>query len=470
MTGIIESDMKTLDRILAVDDNFDIIKRDIRIGGRSAAVYFIDGYCKEAVAQKLLEFLIKLTPQEIKQARTPEDFLSMYMPYTEVTAIADAEPAVTQVLSGQMLILIDGYCSAFAVDTREYPTRGITEPEKDRSLRGARDSFCETLVSNTALIRRRIRDPKLRMEYVQIGGKTKLDLCICYIEGEASEKALSGLRRRLKEVRVNAISMTSEALAEALVPASFFNPLPRIKYTERPDYASACVMEGRIALVMDNSPSVMIFATDFTDFMRDADDYYFPPLTASYVRFSRLIVSVLTVFLTPTVLLFNLNQQWIPGWLEFIKPAKEVTMPLIAQFLILEFVIDGLRLASINTPTTMSNSLGIIGGLLLSDFAVAAGWFAPDTIVYISFVAIASYAQPSLEMGYAMKFARVLLLFLVQFFSLWGLIGGTALFILMLICTRTLGGFGYFKPFVPFSIKGIAKLCIRTRLKNGGDE
>lgn len=470
MTGKIISDVKRLSDDLKVDCCFDIIKREVMIAEKKAAYFYVDGFCKDIIVQKLLEHLMELKLTDIESSKTADDFIKSQLPYTEVATVSDYNEAELAVLSGQFLIVIDGFSDGILLDTREYPTRGIVEPDKDRSLRGSRDSFSETLIFNTALIRRRIRDKDLRMEYMQIGKKTKLDVAICYMGGTVDEKTLEKLRNRLKAVKLSGVSMASQAISEVLVPTSFLNPLPRIKYTERPDYASACILEGRIALVIDNCPSVMLFATTFADFLREADDYYFPPVTASFVRISRIIVSLFTVFLTPLILLLNEHPAWIPQALDFIKPEEALRMPLVVQFLLLEFIIDGLKLASLNTPSTISNSLGIIGGLLLSEFAVEAGWFVPDTIVYISFVAIAGYAQPSLEMGYAMKFGRLFLLILTHFLSYWGLIFGTVVILLVFIFSKTLSGNGYFYPIIPFNLKEFGKLFVRPRVRNRGDE
>ncbi len=470
MTGKITHDLARLEEDLQSEKNFDIIKREIYIGERRAAYFYIDGFCKDMTTQKILEHLMKLKKEEVDGVTDCDDFLKKNIPYIEATAVEEYSAAETAVLSGQFLVIIDSFAKGFLLDTREYPSRGIVEPDKDRSIRGSRDSFCETLIFNTALVRRRIRDTSLRMEYMQVGKKTKLDVAICYMDGTVDEKTLEKLRNKLKNIKLEGISMASQAISEVLVPTSFLNPLPRIKYTERPDYACACIMEGRIGLIIDNCPSVMLFATTFADFLREADDYYFPPITASFVRISRIIVSLLTVYLTPVILLLINNQHWIPPAFDFIKPAEELKMPLFAQFLILELVIDGLKLASINTPSSMSSSLGIIGGLLLSEFAVEAGWFVPDTIVYISFVAIASYAQPSLEMGYAMKFGRIFLLIITHLFGLWGLIGGTVLTLIVFTFSKTLSGKGYFYPVIPFNFKEFTKLFIRPRVRNKGDE
>ena len=274
------------------------------------------------------------------------------------------------------------------------------------------------------------------------------------------------VRKKLQSIRVDSVSMTQEAICEAAVDYHWINPFPKVKFSERPDYTAACVMEGRIAVVIDNSPSVMILPVCFADFMKEADDYYFPPLTSSYLKIARILISLMTVFLPPIFLYLLNHEELIPPSFEFIKIVEPVVMPVLAQFLLLELVIDTLRLASTNTPNMMSNAMGIIGGLLLSDFAIQSGWFAAEIILYMAFVAISSYAQPSFEMGYAFKFFRVLMLILTQLFGLWGLLGGAILMLISLICTETFTGKGYFYPIIPFNATDFRKMFIRRKLKN----
>lgn len=459
--------IKQMSEDLAVDINFDIIRRDIIVGNRAAALFFIDGFTKDEVYEKMMEFLFKRKPEDLESLNTMEQFSRLYMPYIEVAFETDINEIETAVLSGQSALLIDGISGALLVDTREYPVRAVKEPEKDKSLRGSRDGFVETLIFNTAMIRRRIRDPKLRMEYIRVGKRSKVDLAVVYVDGTADERVVKKLKRKLSELDINNISMTAQALSETLVKTNYFNPFPKIKFTERPDYASACILEGRVALVMDNSPSVMLFATSFADFTKEVDDYYFPPVTGTFVRTVRMFVSLSTVFLTPAVLLFLNNPSYLPHWLKFLTDYSETPISIFAQFLIIEFIIDALRLASMNTPSALSNSLGIIGGLLLSDFAIQAGWFIPEAIIYMSFVAIASFAQPSFEMGYAMKFGRLILLVLTQLLGLWGFIAGTVLIILVMTFSKTLSGRGYFYPILPFNAKDFMKMFVRTKIKKG---
>lgn len=454
-----------IDNELKPDKSFDIIKRPLKIGGRRAALYFIDGFIKDEVYEKILEFLYKQTPEEIAGIGDMSRFAENKLPYVETDAAYTAREVVTAVLSGPSVLIIEGIRGALLVDTRTYPMRGVEEPQKDRSLRGPRDGFVETLVMNTAMLRRRIRDSRLRMEYMQIGRETKLDISIAYIDGKADKRVLEILRQRLTEIQAGGISMTQEALAESLQKNAFFNPFPKFKFTERPDYASACVLDGRIALIADNSPAVMIIPISFSDFFRETDDYYFLPVVASYIRIIRMLVALLNVVITPLYLLIVKNPAAVPDCLGVLIPEKAGEVPMLCQLLILEFAVDGLRLASLNTPDALSNSLGVVGGLLLSEFAVKAGWFSGEAILITAFTAIAGFSLPSFEMGYAMKLERLLLLILSGIFGLWGFIGGLVFIIICMLSVKTLSGRNYLYPIVPFNLKGFAEFFLRFPMK-----
>ncbi len=454
-----------IDEDLAVEKSFDIIKRELKIGERKSVLYFIDGFIKDEVYEKILEFLYSQTPKDIEKIPDMTEFAKFKMPYVEVDASFDIRAVETAILSGPSVLLIDGIKGALIVDTRTYPMRGIEEPQKDKSLKGSRDGFVETLVMNTALLRRRIRDNRLRMEYMQIGEETKLDIAVSYLDGKADKRVLKILKEKLKNMQIEGISMTGQAVAEKLQKSAFFNPFPKFKTTERPDYASACIFDGRIVLIMDNSPSVIILPISLSDFFRETDDYYFNPIVGSYTRIVRMLVSLANVIVTPIYLLLVNNPQYVPDWLQIIMPEKSVAIPLFLQFLILEFMVDGLRLASLNTPDSLTSPLGIVGGLLLSEFAINAGWFITEAILFMAFVTIASFSLPSFEMGYAMKLERLLLLILTQILGLWGLIGGIVFIFVCMLSIKTLSGRNYLYPVIPFNLKGFIELFIRFPIK-----
>ena len=218
-------------------------------------------------------------------------------------------------------------------------------------------------------------------------------------------------------------------------------------------------------LIADNSPSVIIIPISLSDFFRETDDYYFLPIVSTYTRIIRMIISVANVIVTPLYLMLAKNPAIVPDWLYVLMPGKNGEIPLFLQFIMLEIAVDGLRLASLNTPDALSNSLGIVGGLLLSEFAVSAGWFITEAILLMAFVTIASFSLPSFEMGYAMKFERLLLLVLTQIFGVWGFLSGIVLLIIGMLSVKTLSGRNYLYPIVPFNLKGFTELFVRYPMK-----
>lgn len=464
MTELYKNYIKKIDGVLKPDLSFDIIKRNIEVGGSSATLYFVDGFIKDEVFEKILEYLFTLDTEKMNSVKTMEEFEKFGLPYVETEVSSNPEKAARSVLCGPAMLVIDKISGLLVIDTRTYPVRGIEEPTKDRSLRGSRDGFVETLIMNTALLRRRIRTEDLRMEYMQIGENSKVDIAISYLDSSVDKKTLELLRKRLEKINLKSISMTGQAISESIIPHNVLNPFPKFRFTERPDFASAAVLDGKIVLLMDNSPSVIIIPDSFADFFREADDYYFLPAISCYTRLLRFAVTLSTIIISPLYLMFMNDQSLIPKFLSFLKNAKSGSLPLLVQFLILELIVDGLRLASINTPDSLSNSLGIIGGLILSEFAVSAGWFVGETILLTAFVTIAAYSQPSFEMGYAMKFQRISLLILTQLFSYFGLIFGIIFWIIVLCCNKTLSGKGYFYPVIPFNLKAFLGIFSRKKL------
>lgn len=452
--------------ILQPEKSFDLVCRNTEIAGRRCALLFVDGMIKDEVMEKMLEYFLKLAPSVWEDVADMQSFARRIIPYVEVADEDRLEAACTAILSGNLGLFIEGFSACALVDVRTYPVRGVEEPEKDKVLRGSRDGFVETVVFNTALIRRRIRDPKLVMSIQSAGESSHTDIVVCYMEDRADLELVGRIKERISHIQVQGLTMSQESLAEALISTKWHNPFPKTRYTERPDTASAALLEGRIVVLVDNSPSAMILPSGIFDFFREADDYYFPPITGTYLRITRIVIFLLTLFLTPLWFLLVEHPQWIPPWLAFIGVSEPNGVPILAQLLVLEFAVDGLRMASTNTPSIMSNSLSIIGALLLGDFAVQSGWFVPETILYAAFTAIANYAQPSLELGFAFKFARLGLLILTGCFGLWGFLGGTVLFLIILCSTRTLSGKSYLYPLIPFNARDFKRVFVRRKLKN----
>jgi len=451
-----------LHKKLNVQTNFDVVYRIIHIGGREACLYFIDGFTKDDSLLKILQAFSSIKPEDMPQ--DAHSFSKRYVPYGEIGLLTNDTDMIIQLLSGVSCLFIDGYDKCITIDCRTYPARGVSEPEKDKVMRGSRDGFVETLIFNTALIRRRIRDPKLTIEIMTAGESSHTDIAICYMESRVDNKLLDTIKSRIKKLKVDALTMNQESLAECIFPHKWFNPFPKFKFSERPDTAAASLLEGNIVILVDNSPSAMILPSSVFDIIEEADDYYFPPITGTYLRLSRMAISILSLMLTPTWLLLMQNTNLIPDWLAFIQLSDPLNVPLIWQLLILEFAIDGLRLAAINTPNMLTTPLSVIAGIVLGEYAVKSGWFNTETMLYMAFVTIANYSQASFELGYAMKFMRIIILILTALFNIWGYILGTSFAVCSIIFNRTIAGKSYIYPLLPFHWRELKKRFLRGRL------
>ncbi len=458
----LEDNIKYMENELRVSKNFDIIYRVMEVGNRKAVLYCLDGMTKDDILEKMLEFMFQQIPEEFP--KDAHSFSKTLLPYAEIGLLNGYEDIILQLLSGLTCLFIDGYDKCLMIDCRTYPARSVQEPDKDKVMRGSRDGFVETLVFNTALIRRRIRDPKLTMQSMQAGRRSMTDIVVCYIEDRVDGKILDNIVQKINHLDVDALTMNQQSLAECLYPCKWYNPFPKFKFTERPDAAAAAVLEGNIVIIVDNSPSVMILPSSIFDIIEEADDYYFPPITGTYLRLSRMLISLMTLFVTPVFLLLMQNPQFIPPWLQFIRIQEVMNVPLIFQFLLLELSIDGLRLAAVNTPNMFTTPLSIMAGLVLGEFSVKSGWFNSETMLYMAFVAVANYTQASFELGYALKFMRLIMLILTSLFNIVGFIIGLIITILAVVCNKTISGYSYIYPLFPFSWSNIKRRFFRMRL------
>lgn len=442
---------------LRVGESFDIVERRLTLAGKEACFFYIDGFVKDGEMLRIMQFLLS----EKRMGSAAE--LERTLPYVEVARVDRVGEIVRAVLAGQSALLCESFGGeAMLLDLRTYPARETAEPESDRVMQGPRDGFVETLVMNTALIRRRIRDPNLTMEHISMGGASNTDVVICYVSGLAKKQDVDNIRERLTRARPYSLTLGYQSLAELLVGKGWFNPFPKIRTTERPDTASAQLLEGSVIVLCDTSPLAMILPTSIFDYLEESGDFYFPPLTGTYMRLVRIAILLLSVVITPLWYLAIEYEAMLPEGLSFLVPDDPGALPIILQLFLAEIAIDGLKIASMNTPDILSNSLSVVGALILGDFAVSVGWLCEDVILYMAFVAIANFAQQSHELGYAFKFVRMMILLLVFIFGVWGFIAGVLLSILLLVTNTTIPGTkGYLYPLVPFNGRDLVNYFYR---------
>ena len=453
--------VRVLDGLLGVGRSCDMVSRDYLIGGRRARLWVVDGFGSDSILERMGAFWLTLKPENVVGLTEMQDFLDRYITFSESNVTFDISDAVTSVFLGKSLLAVEGLAGVALMDAKGYPSRSVHEPPDGKVLRGSHDGFVEAVVPNMALLRRRIRDPHLTMEGHKVGSRTHNDAVLCYLDDKVDQDLLRKLRGKLLGLDVRSLTMAQESLAEAIRPKQWYNPFPKVRYTERPDAAAASIMEGSIVLMVDNSPSVMILPTGFFDFTQESNDYYFPPLVGTYLRVLRVTVFLLSLFITPAWYLMVSEPNRLPGWLNFLSSPEPVSLSLLSQLLVVEFLIDVLKLASLNTPDSLSNSFSMLGALVLGDFAVQAGWLGPEVLVYMAFVSVAGFAQPSYELGYAFKLLRVALLLVTAAFDVWGFCLGVVGIFVLLCTTKPLVVKGYLYPLVPFNGKALLRLLVR---------
>jgi len=465
LSGNFSADIAEFDSLARVNESFDILKRELEISGTKLVMYYIDGFVQSGLMQKLIMHLMSQKDFGDGSEGAAARFAATSVPGVEVDVTDSFDNLITMLLAGCTVFFADGFGSnAIIIDARTYPARETGEPENDKVMRGSRDGFVETMIFNTALIRRRIRDPNLTVEYVTAGRSSRTDMALCYISGKADMDYVAQLREKISTIDTDSFVMGHRSVAECLIKTKWYNPFPKIRSTERPDAAAASILEGSVVLICDNSPEAMIFPTTIFDFLQETDDYYFPPLTGTYLRVVRHFIFLITMILTPLWYLLLRHEPSLPEWLSFIIPDEPGKIPILVQLFLTEFALDGLKLASLNTPSVLSNSLSVVGALILGDFAVQVGWLSVDVIFYMAFVAIANFTQSSYELGYAFKYIRMMLLLFTALFDVWGFAAGIVIALVLVATNSTANGKRrYLYPLIPFNGRALARLFFRMK-------
>lgn len=442
---------------LGVDTSFDIIVREFDVGGKKAALIFVDAFANSNVITLILQNLSRLKREDL--APNSLEKIYRYIPYMEMDKSEDLDEVIDQVLAGPMALLLDGEREAIILDTREYPARGPEEPEIERITRGSRDGFVETLIFNIGLVRRRLRDPSLRTEYFSVGTRSKTDICLLYIKDIANPKILNTVRERLENIKIDGLPM-AEKTVEEFITEGFYNPYPQVRYTERPDVAAIHLLEGHVVIMVDTSPAAMIAPVTLFHHMQHAEEYRQNVPNGIYLRMVRFLGVIISVILAPLWLLLATNRQLVPPFLEFIGPQDVGNIPLFVQFLIANFGVDLIRVASIHTPSALATALGLIGALLIGDIAVQVGIFTSEVLLYISLVAVGLFTTPSWELSLANRFSHLLMLVATGLFGLYGFLGG--LFTIFVILARTKSfGVPYLWPLLPLNLRALLDVLIR---------
>lgn len=440
-----------LDQLLGIGQVFDISKRLFKISNKNACLYFMPFLVdSKEIIDLFLGFYL-----------TDDSYtISNRIAHQNLTLSKDFDKITLSVLEGLAVIIIEDEEEVFLIDLRSYPTRGISEPETEKVVRGSRDGFTENMAYNLALIRRRIKSGKLRTKLYQIGELSKTNVVLIYLEDYVDKKALKSVQKALDNVNITELTMTDKALEEIVIGHKY-TPYPLVRYTERPDTFSAHLYQGMFGIVVDNSPSAILGPVSIFDHMQHAEEFRQTPIAGTYLRILRFIGIIVSFFLMPLWYLC-IKMDYFPFDSQLFNINDK---NIFLQIIFIEVGIELLRMASIHTPNALSTSMGLIAGIVIGNIAIELEIFT-NAIVFIgSISAIGTYITPSYELGLANKITKIFLILLIFIGGIWGFIIGILIIIIYLYSLKSFDR-AYLYPLIPFNLKQLIKQIIRLPYQN----
>jgi stage V sporulation protein AF len=443
---------------VGLNKSFDLGVRKLKILKKDVQIYYINGLTDAGYIIEIVEELVGINDHERQTTRLFE-IVHNRLVHQSVEPVKTIEEAVDEVLSGLIAVVVEGYSEALIVDVRSYPGRQPMEPDTEKVVRGSRDGYVENIIINTALTRRRIRDPRLRFEIFRIGERSKTDISIAYIDDVANPSLIEVIKTELKNIKIDGLTMADKTIEEFLVKQGY-NPYPLVRYTERADVAATHLLEGHVLIFVDTSPSVIITPTTYFHHLQHAEEYRQSPAVGTFVRWTRFLGLLASLFLLPLWYLFVLDPTLLPNGLEYVGPNEQTNIPIIAQLFIADLGVEMFRIAAIHTPTPLSTAMGLIAAVLIGQIAIDVGLFQPEVILYVAVASIGTFATPSYELSVANKIARLFLLVAVAFFHIPGLVIGCTLYVLFVANIKSLNT-PYLWPLLPFHPKAFMQILIR---------
>ncbi|MCY0894198.1 MAG: spore germination protein [Acidibacillus sp.] len=458
-----------LKELLGIGVSWDLIAKafvfeDIKMTAYTANGYFLTidmVLIVENLEMSIKEFVAQ-HPQGSFTLDELVNHLNVTISFVQVQIVKKMADAVRFILSGPLVIFLEGYADVLIIDTRIYPMRGIDEPAVERVVRGPRDGFVETMLMNVALIRRRLRDPRLRVELLQIGSRSQTDVSLMYLQDVTNDELVERFRHALKTIPNDMVAMGEQPVTEWLGKIGW-NPFPIVRYTERPDVATTGLLEGQVVVIVDTTPEVIVGPTTVFHHLHHPEDYHSYPAVGMYLRVGIILASLISVLAPGVFIVLAAEHNHLPKAISFLGTPKPLPFSLGFQFLLAQLGVDLFERAVINTPATLASSIGIVAGLVFGQFATMMNLVSPEVLVFMGGAAIAQFATSSRELSSANRLMRLLLIVLSWIFGGIGFLIGIVFIIVLLGRTRALG-IPYLWPLFPFNWKGFKGLLIRPPL------
>lgn len=433
---------KTLATRLGYQINFDVVRKQLDYQGKPIVLYFLSSL----VSQESINVILENIYQKDLICNGSVDFVD------------DINLVEAQINAGMLAILNYPQHKYLVVDTRSYPNRSASEPESEKSLKGSHDGFTEHMLTNTALIRRRIKSRSFRCELLQIGELSKTYVNVYYVENRVNKRLYKEVMDKLKKLDIDSLVMSDRALAELLFKQTF-NVFPVVRFSERPDIAAIHILKGYLVIIIDTSPGAIIVPTTFFELCQQPMEYHFSPIISSFGRLLRYFSILIALLLVPLWFLAASD----PTFTSRLLILKEGMSreDLFLQILIVELFLSFIRLASFNTPGLLSTSMSLAATIILSEVAASIGLVSGEVVFYCALSSLAAFGIPSFEVSRAVTLWNFLFILAIGFFNKIGFIVMAFILFLTLVSVRNFGS-AYLYPFLPFSFQDFLKTIFRA--------
>jgi spore germination protein KA len=465
----LNENIKMLDEIF--DRCSDVIKREFKMGiaeDIKCLAVAIDGMQDRIQLYqdvfKNLQISVSLIPQSRKLAKSNAfDLVKNHLlTIGEVRTTAEMTQLIFYVMMGDAALLIDGSSEAIICSLRKWDARAVEEPSTEPLIRGPREGFTESLRTNTALVRRRIKTPRLKMERLHIGALTKTDVIITYIDGIANDKVVEEVRRRLKRIKTDGILESGNL--EDYIEDQTFTIFPQANTTERPDKLAANLLEGYVGIITDNTPMALIVPGIFINFLQSSEDYYNRFTYSTFIRLLRFIALNISLLLPSFyIAIVTYHQEMLPTPLliSIASQREGVPFPAFVEALLMESIFEILREAGIRLPRAIGQAISIVGALVIGEAAVNAGLASSAMVMVVSLTAIASFSMPTIATSQTIRLLRFPIMFLAGSLGLFGVMAGL-MAVLIHLCSLRSFGVPYLSPFTPLSFRDLKDTFIRV--------
>lgn len=423
-----------------MNNSYDLKHRILNFKGRLVHLYFLASLSNDVLISRLVEGI------ENREGKDLENCINMGD--VEIVSTNQIQKIQRAVLGGNSA-LFDGEIT-YLMDTKNFPNRAIQEPETEKSVRGAKDGFNESILNNTGLIRRRIRSPELCFHLTTMGTQNPIDIAVAYLEDKVDRQVLQQLLTRISQVQTQEFIMTDRAIEEVLLNQGY-NPFPLVRYSERPDIVATHIQHGYIAIICDTSSSIVMLPTTLFEILEHVEEHRQTPLIGTFIRFIRMTAVFLSIYLVPIFALSSSFLQW--------------DYSFFIQILIMELSIELLRIATVHTPQSLSNAMGLIAAILLGEFAIQLGFFSEDILMFCAIGTVGGFATPNYELSLTNKYIKIMMIIAVMLLNIYGFILFNLIFWIFLARIKTFG-VSYLYPLYPFHGKELLRFFIRQPKKD----